>query len=110
MAQKKTGKKVRMGSAAGWSRDRFEPATDLMNRGQVDYLCFDSMSEVTMSAAQVSRMETDRVPPYDPYLIPRMEPILKGCKEKGIKIITKPPIFLTRALFLCKKGGNTSQG
>ena len=41
-----------------------------------------------MSAAQVSRMETDRVPPYDPYLLPRMEPILKTCKEKGIKIIT----------------------
>lgn len=88
MAQKKTGKTVRLGSAAGWSRDRFEPATDLMNRGNVNYLCFDSMSEVTMSAAQVSRMETDRVPPYDPYLLPRMEPILKTCKEKGIKIIT----------------------
>ena len=88
MTAKKTGKRIRLGSATGWSRDRFEPATDLIERGQVHYLCFDSMSEVTMSAAQVSRMENDQSPPYDPYLIPRMEPILKRCKEQGIKIIT----------------------
>src|SRR5688500_418805 len=87
-AQNPKGKAVRMGSASAWSRDRFEPASDLVERGCVDYLCFDSMSEVTMSAAQVARMENDKAPPYDPYLVARMEPILKQCKAKGIKIIT----------------------
>ena len=51
------GKVVRLGSATGWARDRFEPAADLVARGSIDYLCFDSMSEVTMSAAQVAMLE-----------------------------------------------------
>jgi hypothetical protein len=81
-------KAVRLGSATAWSRDRFEPASDLVARGRVDYLCFDSMSEVTMSAAQVARMQDASIPPYDPYLVARMKPILTDCKRKGIKIIT----------------------
>lgn len=81
-------KKIRIGSATGWARDRFEPASQLVRDGDIDYLCFDSMSEVTMSAAQVQRMDDPRTPPYDPYLEPRMEPLLRDCKAKGIRIIT----------------------
>jgi Acyclic terpene utilisation family protein AtuA len=81
-------KRIRLGSATGWSRDRFEPAGALVRDGDIDYLCFDSMSEVTMSAAQVARMESGATVPYDPYLDDRMRPIIKACKEKGIKIIT----------------------
>jgi hypothetical protein len=46
------------------------------------------MSEVTMSAAQVKKMGTADTPGYDPYLEDRMTPIIKPCKEKGIKIIS----------------------
>jgi hypothetical protein len=81
-------KKVRLGAATGWARDRFEPAADLVRRGKLDYLCFDSMSEVTMSAAQVARMENAALPAYDPYLEARLEPILEECKAKGVRIIT----------------------
>lgn len=81
-------KRIRLGSATGWSRDRFEPASALVRDGNIDYLCFDSMSEVTMSAAQVARMENGETVPYDPYLDDRMRPIIKACKEKGIRIIT----------------------
>lgn len=81
-------KRIRLGSATGWARDRFEPALDLVRRGNIDYLCFDAMSEVTMSAAQVQRMEDNSAVPYDPYLRPRLEPILKECKNSGIKIVT----------------------
>lgn len=81
-------KTIRLGSAAGWSRDRFEPALDLVRRGNLNYLCFDSMSEITMSMAQVARMENAAVPPYDPYLEERLLPILKECKDRGIRIIT----------------------
>jgi Acyclic terpene utilisation family protein AtuA len=79
---------VRLACASAWSRDRFEPAADLVARGRIDYLCFDSMSEVTMSAAQVARMEDPRIPPYDPYLVERFTPILADCKRKGIRIVT----------------------
>lgn len=81
-------KVIRLGCATGWARDRFEPAADLVARGQLDYLCFDSMSEVTMSAAQVAMLEQSDVPPYDPYLELRLAPILKDCKARGVRIVT----------------------
>jgi hypothetical protein len=80
--------RVRLASATAWSRDRFGPAEDLVERGQIDYLCFESMSEVTMSAAQVALTENAALPGYDPYLESRLEPILKACVEKGIRIIS----------------------
>ncbi len=82
------GKKIRLGSATAWSRDRFGPAEALVERGELDYICFESMSEVTMSAVQTARQDGHSTLPYDPYLIDRLGPILKACKEKGIKIIS----------------------
>src|SRR6185295_11977944 len=79
-------KRVTLGSATAWSRDRFEPAHDLLTIGNVKYLCFDAMSEVTMSAAQVSKLENPNSPGYDPYLERRVAPILRECKERGAKI------------------------
>ena len=81
-------KTVRLGCGAAWARDRFDHAPDLVARGQLDYLCFDSMSEVTMSAAQVARMDNASMAPYDPYLVDRMRPILRDCKRQGIRIVT----------------------
>lgn len=81
-------RKVRLGCATAWARDRFEPALDLVRRGKIDYLCFESMSEVTMSAHQVARSANPALPPFDPYLRPRLEPLLRECFEKGIRIIS----------------------
>lgn len=81
-------KTVRLGCGAAWARDRFDHAPDLVARGRLDYLCFDSMSEVTMSAAQVARMDNASMVPYDPYLVDRMRPILRDCKRQGIRIVT----------------------
>lgn len=86
--RRQAGKSVRLGSATAWSRDRFEPAGDLIDRGNVDYLCFETMSEVTMSAAQAARLEDAAAPLYDPYLVARMEPILRRCKAQGVRVIT----------------------
>lgn len=79
---------VRLGAATGWSRDRFGPAEELVSNGCLDYLCFDSMSEVTMSEAQVKRISDPNTPGYDPYLGARLSPIIRECHEKNIKIIT----------------------
>lgn len=79
---------VRLGAGTGWSRDRFEPAGEMVRSGAVDYLCFDAMSEVTMSIAQAQRESNPSLPGYDPYLVPRMEPILKEAKARGVRLIT----------------------
>lgn len=79
---------IKLGAATGWSRDRFGPAEDLVKRGELDYLCFDSMSEVTMSEAQVKKLGIPDAPGYDPYLEDRLGSVIKECKERGIKIIS----------------------
>ena len=81
-------KRVRIGAATGWSRDRFEPALDLILRGDLDYLGFDSMSEVTMSAAQAARVRNPDQPGYDPLLEARLAPLLAPAKARGVKLVT----------------------
>jgi hypothetical protein len=82
------GRSVRLGAATAWSRDRFEPAAALVERGRLNYLCFESMSEVTMAAAQAGRMEEGDAPAYDPYLEARLAPVLRSCHERGIRIVS----------------------
>jgi hypothetical protein len=79
---------VRLGAATGWSRDRFGPAEELTSRGDLNYLCFEAMSELTMSEAQVKKISTPDEPGYDPYLEARLSPIIAECYEKNTKIIT----------------------
>jgi hypothetical protein len=81
-------KRVRIGAATGWSRDRFEPALELVLHGELDYLGFDSMSEVTMSAAQAARIRQPDQPPYDPLLETRLAPLLAPARERGVRIVT----------------------
>ncbi|GAA3483217.1 acyclic terpene utilization AtuA family protein [Streptomyces yanii] len=77
---------VRLGSGTGWSRDRLDAALDLVTRGDLDYLCVDSMSEVIMSVAQVSLAENPGTPAYAPYLVTRMRPLL--ARAHGVRIVT----------------------
>ena len=79
---------VRLGAATAWSRDRFSPTEVLVKRGELQYLCFDTMSEVTQSEAQVRKIANPNTPGYDPYLEGRLTSVIKECKEKGIKIIS----------------------
>ena len=46
-------KTVRIGAGAAWWGDRVEPAQLSAEQGQLDYLCFETMAEATVSAAQV---------------------------------------------------------
>jgi hypothetical protein len=80
-------KTVRIGSGAGYSGDRIEPAVELAQKGQIQYLSFECLAERTIAIAQQAKMK-DHNQGYDPLLVPRMEAVLAICKEKGIKIIT----------------------
>ena len=81
-------KKVRIGLASAWARDRFTNAPLMVRNDNLDYLCFESMSEITMSATQVKNATSAQTIEYDPYLERRIRPIIKECTEKNIKIIT----------------------
>lgn len=81
-------KKVRLGHATAYARDRFSHATDLVARGDIQYICFEAMSEVTMSTTKVASFGKKNPRLFDPYLEARLGPILRDCVDKGIKIIS----------------------
>ena len=79
---------VRIGAGSAWWGDRIEPAKWNAERGDLDYLCFETMAEATISAAQVRKRRDPSFPGYDTYLDDRMQAVLPGCIRRGTKIIT----------------------
>jgi hypothetical protein len=81
-------KTIRVGSGAGFSDDRIEPAVELARHGRLDYLVFECLAERTIALAQQARL-TDPAGGYDPYLRARMEAVLELClRDRRIRIIT----------------------
>jgi Acyclic terpene utilisation family protein AtuA len=78
---------IRIGSGAGYSGDRIEPAVELAEEGDIDYLVFECLGERTVALAQQARMK-DPESGYDPLLEERMRAVLPLCAAKGIKIVT----------------------
>ena len=80
-------KQIRIGAGAGYSGDRIEPALELAEKGDIDYLIFECLAERTIALAQQARMN-DPALGYDPLLEQRMLAVLRTCSEKGIRIVT----------------------
>lgn len=68
-------KTLRIGSGAGYSGDRIEPAVELAERGELDYLVFECLAERTIALAQQARI-SDPAGGYDPLLSERMRRVL----------------------------------
>jgi hypothetical protein len=79
---------LRIGAGSAWWGDRIEPARLNAERGDLDYLCFETMAEATISAAQVRSRRDPSFPGYDTYLDDRMQAVLRGCLQRGTKIIS----------------------
>ena len=57
---------IRVGTGAGFSDDRIEPAVDLAERGALDYLVFECLAERTIARENLTRLkdpERGRRPP-----------------------------------------------
>lgn len=68
-------KTLRIGSGAGYSGDRIEPAVELAEHGDLDYLVFECLAERTIALAQQARI-SDPQGGYDPLLSERMRRVL----------------------------------
>ena len=84
-------KTLRIGSGAGYSGDRIEPAVELAERGGLDYLVFECLAERTIALAQQARI-SDPQGGYDPLLSERMRRVLPFVGVKGgrrrLRVIT----------------------
>ncbi len=77
----------RIGSGAGYSGDRIDPAQDLAERGQLHALVFECLAERTIALAQLRR-SLDPSHGYDPLLQERMRAVLAACVQQGTTLIT----------------------
>lgn len=84
-------KTLRIGSGAGYSGDRIEPAVELAEQGDLDYLVFECLAERTIALAQQARI-SDPQGGYDPLLSERMRRVLPFVGAKGgrrrLRVIT----------------------
>ncbi len=80
-------KTIRIGTGAGYSGDRIEPAVEVAEKGNIDYLVFECLAERTIAIAQKAKLNNPEAG-YDALLTARMRAVLPACKQKGIKLIT----------------------
>ena len=84
-------KTLRIGSGAGYSGDRIEPAVELASRGDLDYLVFECLAERTIALAQQVRI-SDSQGGYDPLLSERMRRVLpfvgRRDGQRRLRVIT----------------------
>jgi hypothetical protein len=78
---------IRIGAGAGYSGDRIEPAVELAEKGDIDYLVFECLAERTIALAQQVRTK-DPNAGYDPLLAARMRAVLPICARNKVRIVT----------------------
>ena len=78
---------MRIGAGAGFSGDRIEPAVELAERGDLDYLVFECLAERTIALAQQARRANPALG-FDPLLEARMRAVLPAAARRSVKIIS----------------------
>ncbi len=78
---------VRIGAGAGFADDRIEPAVELVERSDLDYLVFECLAERTIAAAQRERL-VDPGGGYNEWLADRMTAVLTSARSRGTRIVT----------------------
>ena len=77
----------RIGTGAGFSADRLEPAVDLVERGALDAIVLECLGERTVAFAHRDRM-ADPKRGYNAHLERRMRALLPACRKAGTVMIT----------------------
>jgi hypothetical protein len=100
---------IRLGCGAGYAGDRIEPAVELAEKGELDYLVFECLAERTIALAQLAKAR-DPGAGFDPLLRERMHAVLAACRARGIRIVTNmgaahPPAAATAVLDVARSLG-----
>src|SRR5215470_7279357 len=77
----------RIGTGAGFSADRLDPAVDLARRGGLDAMVLECLGERTVAFAHRDRMANPRAG-FNTLLARRMRALLPACRAAGTVIIT----------------------
>lgn len=78
---------VRIGAGQGFYGDTADGALDVARSGDVRYLCFDALAELTMAILQKDRIRDPSLG-YARDLPSFLKRLLPVCREKGIRLVT----------------------
>ena len=80
-------KTVRIGGASGFYGDSQLAARQLVDVGDVDYLVFDYLAEVTMAILAKQKARNADLGYAIDFVTVAMKDVLVDCAEKGIKVV-----------------------
>jgi hypothetical protein len=80
-------KKVRIGCASGFYGDSQLSARQLVDKGDIDYLVFDYLAEVTMAILSRAKAKDERFGFAVDFVTVAMKDVLADCAKKGIKVV-----------------------
>lgn len=78
---------IRIGAGAGYAGDRWEPALELIETCDLDYICFECLAERTIALGQLERLK-DPAKGYNPFLEDRWRALLPPAMARGVRIVT----------------------
>lgn len=81
------GRIVRMGAGSGFWGDALDPAEELLERADLDYLCFDYLAELTMALLQRQKLKRPDAG-YVPDAVQAMIALLPKAKAAGTRLIS----------------------
>lgn len=85
---KADGRVVRIGGASGFWGDSSVGAPQLVNSGQVDYLVFDYLAELTMSILAGARLKKPELGYATDFVSVAMKAVLRDVVAKGIRVVS----------------------
>ncbi|HBA33461.1 MAG TPA: terpene utilization protein AtuA, partial [Gammaproteobacteria bacterium] len=80
-------KTIRIGGASGAWGDSQEGPAQLVHKGDIDYLVFDYLAEITMSILAKAYAKSDQLGYATDFVTSAMKPLIKDIAKKKIKVI-----------------------
>jgi hypothetical protein len=82
-----TDRTLRIGAGCGFSDDRIPPAVELIEHGDLDYVCCECLAERTIAREALDRARNPGRG-YTPSMLERMAAILPPSRARGVRIVS----------------------
>ncbi|XP_053333480.1 uncharacterized protein lratb.1 isoform X1 [Clarias gariepinus] len=79
---------VRLGCASGFWGDTAASVPQLIHHGQLDFLVFDYLSEITMSLLTAAKAKSPTLGYAPDFVLTAISPFIKEISQKGIRVIS----------------------